>query len=436
MSSQHQSPADSELPQVDIKPLLGRLWPVGHPDPVSPAEIAEAISYFFTNQVSDVQAGSLLMCLHFTGLDRQAEVLANTASRMLKAAAKIDQEALRAVVERSGRREGGYNGGLVDIVGTGGDSHNTFNISTTASILASSLLLIAKHGNRASTSKSGSADLLNSMQPRAPQISRIRPDTIAELYSNTNYGFLFAPVFHPGMRFVAPIRKQLPWRTIFNLVGPLANPVDLRDPSGSSSPYPYSSSSSSSSSLLEARMIGVARKDIGPVFATALELAGARKAMVVCGDEELDEISCAGDTLCWRLRPDPSDPARTLAEHFRLHPRDFGLPPHPLSAVSPGKEPAENAAILARILNGEVPDDDPILHFVLINAAALFVVSGICDADTSDMGHGDDGKVIKEVGPGGGRWKEGVRRARWAIKSGEAARQWAKFVEVTNSFSE
>jgi anthranilate phosphoribosyltransferase len=83
-------------------------------------------------------------------------------------------------------------------------------------------------------------------------------------------------------------------------------------------------------------------------------------------------------------------------------------------------------------LNGEVPLDDPILHFVYINTAALFVVSGICDADTSDMGHGDDGKVITEVGPGGGRWKEGVRRAKWAISSGEAYRQWQEFVEVTN----
>ena len=314
-------------------------------------------------------------------------------------------------------------------MGTGGDSHNTFNISTTASIIASSLLLIAKHGNRASTSKSGSADLLANMQPQPPQIARIRPDTIASLYSATNYGFLFAPVFHPGMRYVAPIRRQLPWRTIFNLLGPLANPTDLRD----------ATAPPADAALLEARMIGVARKDLGPVFARALRLGGARKAMVVCGDEELDEISCAGDTLCWRLQPaDPLDPAagETVEEHFRLHPRDFGLPAHPLADVSGGKEPEENAAILARILNGEVADDDPILHFVLINAAALFVVSGVCDAETSDLGYGDDGVVITERGPGGGRWKEGVRRARWAVKSGEAARQWAKFVEVTNGFTD
>ncbi|KAK4126028.1 hypothetical protein N657DRAFT_670169 [Parathielavia appendiculata] len=420
-----------ELRLIDIKPLLARLWPVGHPDTVSPDEIAEAISYFFTNQVSEVHAGALLMTLHFTGLDRQAEVLAKTAECMLKAAAKIDEPALRAVIDGRRRKEGEYRGGLVDIVGTGGDSHNTFNISTTASILASSLLLIAKHGNRASTSKSGSADLLACMQPQAPQIARIRPDTIASLYSNTNYGFLFAPVFHPGMRYVAPIRKQLPWRTIFNLVGPLANPTDLNP-----------TSTSTTGPLLEARMIGVARKDIGPVFAHALQLAGARKAMVVCGDEELDEISCAGDTLCWRIRPADDDPsaepgtAAVVTEHFRLHPRDFGLPAHPLSEVSPGKEPTENAGILRRILDGEMPEDDPILHFVLINTAALFVLSGICEADTSSLGYGDDGVVIKERGPGGGRWKEGVRRARWAIKSGEAARQWAKFVKVTNGFTE
>ena len=85
-----------------------------------------------------------------------------------------------------------------------------------------------------------------------------------------------------------------------------------------------------------------------------------------------------------------------------------------------------------KILSGQVAPDDPILHFVYINTAALLVISGICDADSSNMGEGDDGKVITEVGPGGGRWKEGVRRAKWAISSGEAYRQWQNFVEVTN----
>jgi anthranilate phosphoribosyltransferase len=98
---------------VDLKPLLSRLWPLAPHKPVTAEEIAEAISYFFTNRVSEVQAGSLLMCLHFTGLDREAKVLAACAAAMRKAAAKIDATALRAVVSEKGRKEGLYEGGLV-----------------------------------------------------------------------------------------------------------------------------------------------------------------------------------------------------------------------------------------------------------------------------------------------------------------------------------
>lgn len=315
-----------------------------------------------------------------------------------------------------------------DIVGTGGDSHNTFNISTTSSILASSLLVLAKHGNKASTSKSGSADLLANMGARPPQLGRVRPDTLARVYAATNYAFLFAPIFHPAMSFVAPVRRALPWRTIFNLIGPLANPVDAGRRRGADGATPPS--------LLEARVIGVARKELGPAFAEALRMAGAQKAMVVCGDEELDEVSCAGPTLCWKLSRDPADANPTVTQHFLLTPADFGLPSHPLSTVSPGKEPAENAAILAKILRNELPEDDPILHFVMMNTAALFVVSGICEAETSAMGPGDDGHVIKERGPGGGRWKEGIRRARWAIQSGSAMQQWENFVHITNTIAE
>lgn len=253
--------------------------------------------------------------------------------------------------------------------------------------------------------------------PVPPDMTAVQPDKIGHIYSKTNYAFLFAPSFHPGMRFVSPVRKKLPWRTVFNLLGPLANPMDVYD-----------------RPMLEARVIGVARKDLGPVFAEALRLNGVRKAMVVCGEEELDEVSCAGPTLCWRLAEDAASGGVEI-QHFRLAPEDFGLSRHPLDTVSPGKEPAENAKILKSILKDELADHDPILEFVLINTAALFVVSGVCDADSSDMGHGDAGNVLREAGPGGGRWKEGVRRARWAIKSGEAWRQWDAFVQVTNDLN-
>lgn len=248
------------------------------------------------------------------------------------------------------------------------------------------------------------------MQPRAPLINAVSPSTLAKVYSATNYSFLFAPVFHTGMRYVGPVRKQLPWRTIFNNLGPLANPVE---------------------EVLEARVIGVARKDLGPAFAEALRMAGCRKALIICGEEELDEVSCAGRTLCWMLK-EKTPGGEMGVEHFLVEPSDFGVSNHSLDQVSGGKEPEENAEILRRILHNELPDDDPLLEFVLINVAALLVVSGVCEADSSNMGPGDDGQVIQERGPGGQRWKEGVRRARWALKSGEAWKQWVAFVDITN----
>jgi anthranilate phosphoribosyltransferase len=273
----------------------------------------------------------------------------------------------------------------------------------------------------------------------------VNPNTLNTVYSRTNYSFLFAPTFHPGMRFVAPIRKQLGWRTIFNLLGPLSNPVDSSTSGHRISAPP----------LLEARVIGVARTDLGPSFASALALSGVKKALVVCGEEELDELSCAGPTRCWMLvekenlesrrgADEPEDDeftsdeegaaARTVpnVESFCIAPEDFGFPRHGLAEVAPGREPRENADIFLRILRGEMDMENPLVRFVLMNTAALFVVSGVCEAETSDMGPGDDGVVIKERGPGGGRWKEGVRRAKWAISSGVALRQWEEFVKVTN----
>ncbi|KAH7130697.1 glycosyl transferase [Dendryphion nanum] len=397
-------------PKTSITPLLKRLWHENAGPRPDATEIAAAVALIFENKLSEVQTGALLTCLHFTERDRQADVLSKCARVMRDFARDIDVEVLSKVIEQRGRKEGTYHGGLCDIVGTGGDSHNTFNISTTSSILASSLLLIGKHGNRASTSRSGSADLLSCATPKPPVIEAVTPTTLADIYSSTNYAFLFAPIFHPGGRHAASIRKQLGWRTIFNLLGPLANP--LHD-------------------LVEARVIGVARKEIGPDFAESFRQSGVKKAMIICGDEELDELSCAGPTHCWRLAEDSSS-GEVETKYFTLSPEDFGLPTHPLSEVSPGQSPERNAEILMSILKGDVNPDDPILHFVYINTAALLVVSGICDADTSNLGHGDDGNVIKEVGPGGGRWKEGVRRAKWAISSGEAYRQWQAFVEVTN----
>lgn len=180
-------------------------------------------------------------------------------------------------------------------------------------------------------------------------------------------------------------------------------------------------------------MIGVKKRDLVEVFAEALKLNGAKKAMVVCGAEDLDEISCAGKTFCARLQVkhghrNAEGERLVEIEQFTLSPEDFGLPAHPLDTVSPGLTPEENASILHKLLTNQLKEDDPILHFVLMNTAALFVVAGVCETAETE--------TIKEIGPGGGRWKEGVRLAKLAISSGRAFDMIRGFAEITNELSQ
>ena len=413
--------------KVSIAPLLKKLSaPAPYDNNVNAEDIALAFSRTFEDELSGTQLSALLTLLHSTGKDRHPAVVAKCAQSMRDAAVPINDQQLRTVIGKRKRGFGKYRGGLCDIVGTGGDSHSTFNISTTSSIIASPILLMAKHGNRAQTSMSGSADVLNAILPTPPRIEALSADLLPKAYEYTNYTFLFAPNFHPGMKYAATVRRELGLRTIFNLMGPLANPVENH---------------------IEARVVGVAYQELGPVFAEALRFSGATKAIVVCGEEDLDEISCAGKTNCWMLREadnpaykgdrdnedeDTSDdegPPKYISkiETFQIEPADFGLPSHPLSEVGGGKYPRENASVLTSILENKRSPDDPILHFVLLNVATLFVVSGACEADTCPTG-----EVIKERGPAGERWKEGVRKARWCIESGRALEEFQKFIEFTN----
>lgn len=428
MASQVLS-ADSKT--VSISPLLNSLTG-RNCNQVPASEIGAAVALILDNRLSVVHCTSLLTALQSKERDREPLTIAKCAEAMRAAAAQTDRKALHQVLRSRARKEGTYRGGLCDIVGTGGDGHSTFNVSTTSSILASSLLRLSKHGNRASSSTSGSADLLQAIKPSAPDIEAVTSATLPSIYEKGNYAFLFAPNFHPGMQNVSAIRRELGFRTIFNLLGPLINPVE---------------------GMIEARILGVAQRDLGPIFAEALRLGGAKNAMVVCGAEDLDEISCAGTTYCWRLveRPNPEfrgspdadddnytttddeTPPRTrvIIESFELSPSDFGVASHALSDVPRGKLPAENAEMLMKVLRNELPDGDPLLDFILINTAALFAISGICAADTSNMGYGDDGLVITDEGPSGLRWKEGVRRARWALRSGRALASLESFIDIT-----
>ncbi|CAD6571862.1 MAG: anthranilate phosphoribosyltransferase [Alectoria sarmentosa] len=375
-------------------PITSLLKSLHNPQtPTSADEIADAFSLIFEDRLSPAQAATFLTLLSLTSRDKDADVLAACADRMRKAAFHVDLPALKNVVKTRRVAEGTYHGGLCDIVGTGGSSLQTYNISTTASLIASSLLLMSKHGNRAQTSVSGAADILSSIQPTPPSLTASNAQNIPQIYQKSSYAFLFAPNFHPGMRYAGPLRKEMGIRTIFNLLGPLAHPIE---------------------ELVEARVVGVTEGALGPVFAEALRISasqkakGMRKAMVVSGREGLDEISCAGVTNCWKVNEplEDSEDAEMVIEHFQLEPADFGFPIHPLSAIRGGDAPKDNAEILMRLLEGKVEKEDPILQVVLMNTAAILVTSGICEAETSHMGFGDSGVVVTERGPGNGRWKE------------------------------
>ena len=162
--------------------------------------------------------------------------------------------------------------------------------------------------------------------------------------------FILAPHYHPSLALIAPHRKALPFRTMFNVLGPLINPA-----------HPHG------------MVLGVADPALGETFARSLRDSGVRRALVVCGAEGLDEISCAGETHAWSLSDDG------VIAKLTLHPKQFGLETHPLASVAGGK-PEENSRTFERLLTSgdKIPDElKPVLDFVLLNASALLVVAGL-----------------------------------------------------------
>ncbi|KZP09094.1 anthranilate phosphoribosyltransferase [Athelia psychrophila] len=318
---------------VTFKPILNKL--ISTPEYFSTDDLKLALNHLFTpDAIHPAQIGAFLTALHVERIERRPEML-------VAAADLLRQKAFKARVEH---RDADF---IADIVGTGGDGHNTFNVSTAAGIVAAGAgVRVIKHGSRASTSTSGSADLLQSMGCifTAPAAS-----TVDIPIPRRPFTFILAPHYHPALALLAPYRKLLPFRTMFNVLGPLINPAN---PHG--------------------MLLGVAEPQLGPVFAQSLRDGGVRRALVVCGAEGLDEISCAGDTHAWELR-DGVITAKTL------HPAQFGLPVHPLSR---GGTPDENAEILRTLLTSGAAMPAalaPLLDFVLVNASALLVVAGLAD---------------------------------------------------------
>ncbi|KAF7358882.1 Anthranilate phosphoribosyltransferase, TrpD [Mycena sanguinolenta] len=259
------------------------------------------------------------------------------------AAAVLRERSLKANVEEPGADF------IVDIVGTGGDGHNLFNVSTTAGIVAAGAgARVIKHGSKASTSSSGSADLLQALGCR---FTAPASGAASTPIPRIPFTFILAPHYNPSLASMRPYRKSLPFRTMFNVLGPLLNPAR---PQG--------------------MVLGVAEREIGYAFASSLRDGGVERALVVCGYEKLDEISCAGPTYAWELLNGQ------IAEKT-LSPELFGLERHPLGTVA-GGSPQENADTFRKLLTSgtEIPESlKPVLDFVLINASALLVVAGLAE---------------------------------------------------------
>jgi anthranilate phosphoribosyltransferase len=229
---------------------------------------------------------------------------------------------------------------VIDTCGTGGDAKGTINVSTAAAFVARGAgVVVAKHGNRAATSQSGSADVLEAL---GAEIG-LGPEEVGRCIKEAGIGFMFARTHHPAMRFVAPVRAELPFRTIFNLLGPLTNPAGARR-----------------------QLVGVFGGDYVRPVAEALRELGAQKALVVHGRDGLDEITVTGPTLVAEV----SDGA---VMEYEISPERFGFPRHAPDGLL-GGDAHLNALVLRGVLSGE--ERGAARDVVLLNAGAAVYVSG------------------------------------------------------------
>ena len=262
---------------------------------------------------------------------------------------------------------------LVDIVGTGGDGSHTFNISTCAMFVAAAAgARVAKHGNRSVSSKSGSADAVEALGAAI----ELQPAQVAAAIEQTGIGFMFAPIHHPSMKVVAPVRREMGVRTIFNILGPLTNPA-------------------SAPSVL----MGVFHPDLVGIQARVLRELGTERAMVVWGRDNMDEISLGAGTLVGELRDGK-------VREYEIHPEDFGI------AMSASRNlrvdsPEQSIQMLRAVLDN-MPG--PALDIVALNAGAALYVAGVA----SDIG-------------------DGLARARAAIANGSARQRLQQYVDTTRA---
>ncbi|MBX9581550.1 MAG: anthranilate phosphoribosyltransferase [Gemmataceae bacterium] len=281
-----------------------------------PADRAtEAVRDLVAGRVDDARAAAILTALRMKG---------ESAGEIAAAALVLREQMVRLVP---------VSGPVLDTCGTGGDDSGTFNISTAAALVAAGAgVPVVKHGNRAVSSRSGSADVLRELGVPV----EAGPDWAQKCLDRAGFAFCFAPQFHRGMAHLASVRRRLAVRTIFNLVGPLANPADA----------PY-------------QLLGVGKPELLDPLAGAVAELGTRQAVLVCSSDGLDEVSLSAPTMVRVVR------GREY-EAREWQPAEFGLPPVSLRSIR-ADGPADSAKIIRGVLAGE---DGPARRIVLANAAA------------------------------------------------------------------
>jgi len=324
-------------------------------------QAAEVMEEMTTEQVTPAQFGAFVTALRIKG--ETADEIAGLASvmRAKSVRVKIDEP-------------------VIDIVGTGGDNSRSFNISTAAALVAAGAgIKVAKHNNRAMTSQCGSADVLEALGVKI----ELNASQVKDCLEKVGIGFMFAPLFHPAMKFAAAPRRELGIRTIFNILGPLTNPA-----------------------LAESIVLGVASQELGVKMARVLQRLGSRHALVVYNLNGMDEISTAGQSRVWELQKDK-------ITDYQISPEDFGLAVAGVNTLA-GGTPQENAAILRAVLEGE---KGPRRDAVIMNAAAGIAVS-----------------QRNKNSSGLPALKEGAGIAQEAIDSGRALEKLQRLIKLSQSY--
>ncbi|TJY65090.1 anthranilate phosphoribosyltransferase [Sinimarinibacterium sp. CAU 1509] len=321
-------------------------------------EMIELMRQIMRGEVSPVMMAAIL-----TGLRVKKETIGE-----ITGAARVMREFARKVTLADATREH-----LVDIVGTGGDGTHSFNISTASMFVAAAAgARVAKHGNRSVSSKSGSADVLEAF---GAQID-LQPEQVAACIEACGIGFMFAPNHHPAMKAVAPVRREMGVRTIFNILGPLTNPADAPN-----------------------ILMGVFHLDLVGIQIRVLERLGSQRAMVVWGKDGMDEITLGGATMVGELRD-----GRIL--EYEIHPEDFGLS----MAGSQNLRVADATESRQRVLEALDNVNGVARDIVALNAGAALYVAGLAPM----------------IG-------EGIEQARAALASGAARRKLDEYVAATRS---